>query len=134
LDRLKIHIRVALILALGIFMFFGPFYRQVLKGRNDYFPKWTMFSGAGIGVVRVEFFIEDAEGKRRKLDRYAVGEYGRYLINGKSGLDSKIRDVVRRNRGKGTLIVNGEIATRREWETIYSEQRFDLDRHDLFSE
>ncbi len=113
-------------LALAAFMFFGPFYRQVMLGRNEIFPRWIMYSGAGLGVVRVEFFLEDHAGGRRRLERVADGGAEIRLISGMADLQAVIRELLTQHHDSRALIVNAEMATPRGWETVYQEERFAL--------
>ena len=118
--------RLVLMLALAAFMFFGPFYRQVLMGQNPFFPRWVMYSGAGLGVVRVEFFLEDHAGQRRRLERVGAGGKELHLISGMADLHAMIRELVSQHHDSRALIVNAEIATPLGWETVYREEPFDL--------
>jgi hypothetical protein len=107
-------------------MFFGPFYRQVMMGQNQIFPRWIMYSGAGLGVVRVEFFLEDHAGGRKRLQRVGDGGDELRLISGMADLQAMIRDLVDQHHDSRALIVNAEIATPRGWEAVYREEPFDL--------
>ena len=126
MKQLNRDARLVLMLALAAFMFFGPFYRQVLMGQNPFFPRWVMYSGAGLGVVRVEFFLEDHGGARRRLQRVGAGGEEIRLISGMADLQAVIRELVSQHHDSRALIVNAEIATPLGWETVYREESFDL--------
>jgi hypothetical protein len=87
-----------------------------------------MYSRVGLGLVQVEFFLEDHGGGRRKLNQFKTPGYEVFLVSGKADLDHLIGDMVRRHRGVGALVVNAKIATEDGWETVYREERFDLNR------
>jgi hypothetical protein len=58
--------------ALAAYIVFGPFYRQVLHGHNEWLRPWVMFSGAGLDATQVEYRSRGSDGHESVLDRYAI--------------------------------------------------------------
>ena len=63
--------RIATLVVVGAFMIAGPYYRQVLEGRNPAFKRWRMLSGWGLDVCAAEFVQQGPDGPRR-IDRLQV--------------------------------------------------------------
>jgi hypothetical protein len=62
----RIAARMLVFGVLAAYTVFGPFYRQVFRGKNPYFPQWVMFSGANTDVCEVRFHLADGTA----VDRY----------------------------------------------------------------
>jgi len=86
-------LRLIAFLLIFAFMAFGPFYRQVLYGKNTLFRPWIMFKGKGVGVIDATFYQVLPDGRRVELNRYEIFNYSKprnapkniWRIKGKSG-------------------------------------------------
>jgi hypothetical protein len=65
-------IRLAVFLLIFSFMALGPFYRQILGGKNNLFRPWVMFKGKGVGIVDATFYQVLPDGKTIQINRYEV--------------------------------------------------------------
>ena len=101
----------------------APFYRQILGGKNKHARPWVMFSGISVGAMDAKFYEQQADGTRRKLDRYEAlgaerpknprkrrlkGKHGAWGIARqlcrRLGPDADIRAVVRRATKDGWVL------------------------------
>ncbi|HMB94170.1 MAG TPA: hypothetical protein VKP65_25195 [Rhodothermales bacterium] len=73
--RLKEHTRTVAFVVFVLLMVGGPFYKQVLGGETILLREWTMYSGLGLRVCDVAFYIQEADGHRMPVDRYEVLGY-----------------------------------------------------------
>lgn len=64
--------RLAVFLLILSFMALGPFYRQILGGKNNLFRQWVMFKGKGVGVVDATFYQVLPNGEHVRINRYEV--------------------------------------------------------------
>ena len=74
----KIRVHFLLFPLLLLFMGFGPFYRQVLKGDAVLFREWIMFRGYGRQVCDVKFFF-DKDGVREQVPRLKYFGFSSFL-------------------------------------------------------
>jgi hypothetical protein len=117
--------------SLLLFMFAGPFYRQLLDGRNTYLPRWVMFRNAAINLVQAEFFIEGPDEERLKIEPFDTNSLeAPHRIVGREELESIIAELKVDYRGQGgdALVVNARIAKHRGWKGLYEGRRFELER------
>jgi hypothetical protein len=59
-----------------LFIFLGPFYRQVLGGTSYIFRPWIMFTNKGVGVYVVDFRERKANGSEVRIDYMQALGYG----------------------------------------------------------
>ena len=64
---------------LMLYVVFGPFYKQVLKGKSDAFRAWRMYHTRGIGVCDVEFYIRHQDGRIEHIDHFKTLGYDKLL-------------------------------------------------------
>ena len=131
--KLVIICRAVVFTLLMLYVVFGPFYKQVLKGKSDAFRAWRMYHTRGIGVCDVEFFIRHPDGRIDHIDHFKVLGYDKLL---------KLHHHSRRiMREKGVLVVgqrlrqkvgnvvdlrvNARIGTRDGWKTLYVGKRIE---------
>lgn len=69
-------IRKAFFLFIVLFIFLGPFYRQVLGGTSYVFRPWIMYTDRGVGVFVVDFREHRANGSEVKIDYMQTLGYG----------------------------------------------------------
>jgi len=70
-----IPLKVAFFSIMILFMFFSPFYKQVLGGKSELVRKWSMYQFRGVQMCAVQYHKKDADGTFIKIDRYKrVGE------------------------------------------------------------
>ncbi len=131
--KLVIICRAVAFSLLMLYVVFGPFYKQVLKGKSDAFRAWRMYHTRGIGVCDVEFFIRHSDGRIDHIDYFKVLGYDKLRklhhhsrrIMGEKG----VLEVGQRLRQKvGSVVdlrVNARIGTRDGWKTLYVDKRID---------
>ena len=118
---------------LMLYVVFGPFYKQVLKGKGNAFRAWRMYQTRGIGVCAVEFYIRHPDGRIEHIDYLKTLGYdklrrvphrSRRIMGGKGVLKvgQRIRQKV---GGAADLRVNARIGTRDGWETLYVDKRIE---------
>lgn len=73
-NSLPIYSRIFFILILS-FMFFGPMIRQVFGVDNNLFRPWIMFSGTGVGIRDVDFYVVFPDGELKEIDRFLTLGY-----------------------------------------------------------
>ena len=76
--RLKEHACAFAFAVFALLMVGGPFYKQVLGGETILLREWTMYSGLGLRVCDVAFYIQEADGRRVPVDRYEVLGYASF--------------------------------------------------------
>lgn len=64
--------RLAIFAIFGVWMFAGPFDRQVLGYEHVIFKAWRMYSGFGITGCVADFWRRDGEGSLSEIDRLSV--------------------------------------------------------------
>jgi hypothetical protein len=70
--RSRIVARAVTFALVAGWIWFGPFYRQVLHGRSPIFRPWVMFSGAGLTATEVRYVEKRADGAEAALDRFVI--------------------------------------------------------------
>ena len=70
--------RLAVFLALGLFIVLGPLVGQVLDFPGVWVRRWAMFSEVGVGVLKGEFRAEFRDGSRAVLTPLEVLGLKRY--------------------------------------------------------
>ncbi|MCE2395569.1 hypothetical protein J4G02_13385 [Candidatus Poribacteria bacterium] len=125
--------RVVAFSLLMLYVVFGPFYKQVLKGKSRAFRSWQMYHTRGLGVCDVEFYIRHPDGRIDHIDHFKVLGYDKLLklhhhsrrIMGEKG----VLEVGQRLRQKvGNVVdlrVNARIGTREGWKTLYMDKRIE---------
>lgn len=110
--------RAVVFVAFALFIVLGPFYRQVLRGRNPAIRNWVMFNGKATGFIDARFFVRES-GHDIEIDRFAVlgmekKRGNRYwLIKNEQIFESVKRQLCRRT-GQDVR-VEARISTRRGW-------------------
>ena len=79
----RVWVRALIVVALSLFMAGGPFYRQVLGGKNKLFRPWVMFTGFGRDICDVEYIRMTPEGPE-PLDRFALLGKDRWSMDARS--------------------------------------------------
>src|SRR4029434_7867279 len=108
------------------FMVFGPFYRQVLGGKNDLFRRWSMFERGGLGVVEAIFRLHFSSGNEFELDRFKILGYENPYkapinvrrIKGQSGLNEVVQKICATLGSDVDVRVTSRIATRKGWRQL----------------
>lgn len=70
------NIRKVFFLLIMLFIFLGPFYRQVLGGTSYVFRPWIMFTDRGVGIFVVDFRERKADGSEVRIDYMQALGYG----------------------------------------------------------
>lgn len=118
---------------LMLYVVFGPFYKQVLKGKSHAFRAWRMYHTRGIGVCDVQFYIQHPDGRIEQIDRFQVLGRDKLLgshhhsrrIMGEKGV-LRVGQRIRQKVGATVdLRVNARIGTRDGWKTLYVDKRIE---------
>ena len=131
--RLVTICRAVVFTLLMLYVVFGPFYKQALKGKSDAFRAWRMYHTRGIGVCDVEFFIRHPDGRIEYIDRFQVLGRDKLLgshhsarrimwVEGVLAVGQRLRQKV------GNVVdlrVNARIGTRDGWKTLYVDKRIE---------
>ena len=129
--KLIIVCRAVAFTLLMLYVVFGPFYKQVLKGKSVAFRAWRMYHTRGIDICDVQFYIRHPDGRIEHIDRFELLGRDKLLrshhhsrrIMGEKG----VLEVGRRIRQKVgptvDLRVNARIGTRDGWKTLYVDKR-----------
>ena len=132
-SKLVIICRVVAFTLLMLYVVFGPFYKQVLKGKSRAFRAWQMYHIRGLNICDVEFYIRHPDGRIEYIDHFKVLGYDKLLklhhhsrrIMGGKG----VLEVAQRLRQKvGATVdlrVNARIGTRDGWKTLYVDRRIE---------
>lgn len=126
-SRLKKHARTFAFAAFVVLMVGGPFYKQVLGGETLLLREWTMYSGLGLRVCDVAFYIQEVNGARVPVDRYAVLGYASFQdapmevrrMKGEAGVLAvahRLQAVLGEDKD---LRVDAKIATRVGWVPLF---------------
>ena len=132
-SKLVIVFRAIVFTLLMLYVVFGPFYKQVLKGKSTAFRSWQMYHLRGLGICAVEFYIRHPDGRIEHIDHFKTLDYdklrslhhhSRRIMGGKGVLKvgQRIRQKV---GGAADLRVNARIGTRDGWETLYVDKRIE---------
>lgn len=124
-------LRAVVFVVVAVFVVGGPFYRQVLKGRNKAFRNWVMFNGKATGFVDATFYRERA-GEFIEVDRYeALGQpktpKSRYWLLKDKRVFERLTRVMCSKAGND-LRVDARIATRRGWKPLMSREEMACQR------
>ena len=130
-SRWIIVCRVVAFTLLMLYVVFGPFYKQVLKGKSRAFRSWQMYHIRGLGICDVEFYIRHPDGRIEHIDHFkALGydklrklhHYSRRIVHEKGVLEVEKR-MRQKVGGAADLRVNARIGTRDGWKTLYVDKR-----------
>ena len=132
-SKLIIVCRAVAFILLMLYVIFGPFYRQVLKGKGDVIPAWRMYHTRGIGVCDVEFYIRHPDGRIEDIDHFKILGYDKLLKfhhhSRRIRREKGVLEVGRRMRQQvgnaADLRVNARIGTREGWKTLYVDKRIE---------
>ena len=126
-SKLLIVGRVVAFTLLLLYVVFGPFYKQVLKGTGNLFWAWQMYHTRGIDVCDVQFYIRHPDGRIEHIDHLQVLGRDKLLgshhhsrrIMGETGV-LRVGQRIRQKMGAAVdLRVNARIGTRDGWKTLY---------------
>ena len=118
---------------LMLYVIFGPFYKQVLKGKGNAFRSWQMYHLRGPGVCAVEFYIRHPDGRIEHIDYFktlgydklrSLHHHSRRIMKEKGVLDVGQR-LRQRIGADADLRVNARIGTRDGWQTLYVDKRIE---------
>ncbi len=132
-SKLVIICRAVVFALLMLYVVFGPFYKQVLKGRSRAFRSWQMYHTRGIDICAAEFYIRHPDGRIEHIDYFKILEYNKLLklrhsarrIMGEKGV-LKVGRRLRQKMGNVVdLRVNARIGTRDGWKTLYVDKRIE---------
>ena len=126
-SRLVIVCRAVAFTLLMLYVVFGPFYKQVLKGKGDAFRAWRMYHSRGIGICDVEFYIRHPDGRIEHIDHFKTLGYDKLLklhhhsrrIMGAEGVLQVGQRMRQKVGAAADLRVNARIGTRKGWKTLY---------------
>ena len=132
-SKLVIVCRAVAFTLLMLYVVFGPFYKQVLKGKSDAFRAWQMYHTRGIGVCDVEFYIRHPDGRIEYIDHFKALGYDKLLklhhYSRRIRRAKGVLEVGQRMRQKvgdtADLRVNARIGTREGWKTLYVDKRIE---------
>lgn len=132
-SKLVIVCRAVAFTLLMLYVVFGPFYKQVLKGESKAFRSWQMYHLRGLGVCDVEFFIRHPDGNIEYIDHFKILDYNKLRkLHHHSRRIMKEKGVLavgQRLRQKvGSTVdlrVNARIGTREGWKTLYVDKRIE---------
>ena len=121
-------LRLALFLMILAFMALGPFYRQVLGGKNPLFRHWVMFRGKGVGIVDATFFQVLSDGREIPLNRrkvLGIPEGGKTpesikKIQGHSGTLALVNALCKTLGPGADVRVRSRVATRLGWKAGFN--------------
>ena len=132
-SKLVIVCRIVAFTLLMLYVVFGPFYKQVLKGKGNLFRAWRMYHTRGIDVCDVQFYIRHPDGRIEHIDRFEV--LGRDKLLGSHHHSRRIMGEtevlrvgqrIRQKMGAAVdLRVNARIGTRNGWKTLYVDKRIE---------
>ena len=132
-NKLVIVCRIVAFTLLMLYVVFGPFYKQVLKGKGNLFRAWRMYHTRGIDVCDVQFYIRHPDGRIEHIDRFeALGRdkllgshHSARRIMGETGV-LRVGQRIRQKVGAAVdLRVNARIGTRNGWKTLYVDKRIE---------
>ena len=130
-NKLVIVCRAVAFTLLILYTAFGPFYKQVLKGKSNVFRAWQMYHTRGIGVCAVDFYIRHPDGRIEPIDYFKTLGYdklrrlhhhSRRIMRAEGVL--KMGQRIRQKVGAAVdLRVNVRIGTRDGWKPLYVDKR-----------
>ena len=125
--------RAVAFILLMLYTAFGPFYKQVLKGKGNLFRAWQMYHTRGIDVCDVEFYIRHPDGHIEHINyfktlsddkRLRLHHHSRRIMGVEGVLDAGQR--MRQKVGPTVdLRVNARIGTREGWKTLFVDKRIE---------
>lgn len=59
MKAVRVTLRILLGTSLALFISGGPGYRQAMDAHSQWVPRWQMFSGMALGIVRVHIEVRD---------------------------------------------------------------------------
>ncbi len=132
-SKLAIVCRVVAFTLLMLYVVFGPFYKQVLKGRGNLFRSWQMYHTRGIDVCDVQFYIRHPDERIEHIDHLQVLGRDKLLgshhhsrrIMGERGVLRVGQRIRQKMGGAVDLRVNARIGTRDGWKTLYVDKRIE---------
>ena len=132
-SKLVIVCRAIAFTLLMLYVVFGPFYKQVLKGKSSTFWAWRMYHTRGIGICDVEFYIRHPDGRIEHINHFKTLNYAKLLklhhhsrrIRYTKGV-LEVGQLMRQKVGNDVdLRVNARIGTREGWKTLYVDKRIE---------
>ena len=131
--KLVIVCRVVVFVLLMLYVVFGPFYVQVLKGKSKAFRAWRMYHTRGIDICDVQFYIRHPDGRIEHIDHFeALGRdkllkshHHKRRIMGEKGVLAVGRRIRQKVGATVDLRVNARIGTRDGWKTLYVDKRIE---------
>ena len=132
-NKLVIVCRIVAFTLLMLYVVFGPFYKQVLKGKGNLFRAWRMYHTRGIDVCDVQFYIRHSDGRIEHIDRFQALDRDKLLgshhhsrrIMGETDV-LRVGQRIRQQVGAAVdLRVNARIGTRDGWKTLYVDKRIE---------
>ena len=125
--------RAVAFMLLMLYVVFGPFYKQVLKGKSRVLRAWQMYHIRGLNICDAEFYIRHPDGRIEYIDHFKVLGYdkllklhhhSRRIVGGKGVLEVAQR--LRQKVGATVdLRVNARIGTRDGWKTLYVDRQIE---------
>ena len=132
-SKLVIVCRVLAFTLLMLYVVFGPFYKQVLRGKGNLFRAWRMYHTRGINVCDVQFYIRHPDGRIEHIDHFQALGRDKLLrshhhsrrIMGETGV-LRVGQRIRQKVGAAVdLRVNARIGTRDGWKPLYVDKRIE---------
>ena len=132
-SKLVIVCRAVAFTLLMLYVVFGPFYKQVLKGTSTAFRAWRMYHSRGIGICDVDFYIRHPDGRIEHIDHFKTLGYDKLLklhhhsrrIRYAKGV-LEVGQLMRQKAGNDVdLRVNARIGAREGWKTLYVDKRIE---------
>lgn len=123
-------IKVVIFILITAFIFIGPAYRQVFKGKNKVFRNWVMWSGKGIGLYDLRLYKISDSGEKTFIN------YKKELnVKGSSAKNRKLRRLRKKsdvrevaqlicNKHRSSEIkMNLRLARKDGWYTVYNKDK-----------
>ena len=132
-SKLVIVCRAVAFTLLMLYTVFGPFYKQVLKGKSRVFRPWQMYHIRGLGICDAKFYIRHPDGRIEHVDYFKILDYDKLVklhhhsrrIKGGKGV-LEVAQRLRQKVGNDVdLRVNARIGTRDGWKTLYTDKRIE---------
>jgi hypothetical protein len=121
------------LVGVAVFMVYGPFYGQVLGGKNRLFRPWEMFADRGADMCALAFTLRIADGSERRIDPLKVLGYGSWRtskkkykrINGKREAQRLARKLCERLEADGPVDLRLDLKCggKDGWEPIYAGEK-----------
>ncbi len=122
----SLRARAVIFSILTLFIFLGPFYKQVLHGESNYIRKWTMWSNTGKGLYNVRIYQKFQNGNTKyisyknslNLKTQIRGLKRIYSVN---KLETILKLLCQKDYEDSFLILNLQRYRANGWVTIYNE-------------